>query len=122
MKKIHTMCIEKMVESGEMSDVEANAAAVEDKGVAAGGSSESTPTADSLDDALESDPENGHWKGTVYWMKLGGSANTNEAKEGILNLDQETIEIDGGIRESVLDLFFYSKTKDASTAENYVKI
>lgn len=55
-------------------------------------------------------------------MKLGGSANTNEAKEGILNLDQEIIEIDGGVRESVLDLFFYSKTKDASTAENYVKI
>jgi len=43
MKKIHSMCIEKNVESGEMSELEAKANSVEDNGVASGGAADSKP-------------------------------------------------------------------------------
>jgi hypothetical protein len=43
---MHAMCIEKSVESGDMSELEAKATVVEDKGVAAGGSNEPADTPD----------------------------------------------------------------------------
>lgn len=73
------MCIEKSVESGDMSELEAKATVVEDKGVAAGGSNEPADTPDEQDKDLESDPENGHWKGNVFWIKLEGAASNVEA-------------------------------------------
>lgn len=69
MKKMHNICIDELLEAGEISDSQAAAPSSEEAGVLGGGAG-AGPAVDTSDPDLKDDSANGNWKGNVKWMKL----------------------------------------------------
>lgn len=87
MKKIHELCILAKLENGEIDEKSAISPAEEDAGITSGGAGDLPATQGAPQDpTLESDPQNGKWKGAVSWMKLGETVTLSMPVKGSMTL------------------------------------